>query len=75
MVNYIFKSATFKINLILLLLISVSKINASSKFYYAEQWYVIFNTQMKKNLKTTKKYIFSSKSLEISIWESKIFTN
>lgn len=48
MVNYIFKSATFKINLILLLLVSVSKINASSKFYYAEQWYVIFNAQMKK---------------------------
>ncbi len=58
MVNYIFKSATFKINLILLLLISVSKINASSKFYYAEQWYVIFNTQMKKKPENYKKNIF-----------------
>ncbi len=64
MVNYIFKSATFKINLILLLLISVSKINASSKFYYAEQWYVIFNAQMKKNLKTTKNIIFLQKALK-----------
>lgn len=58
MVNYIFKSATFKINLILLLLISVSKINASSKFYYAEQWYVIFNTQMKKKPENYKKIYF-----------------
>ncbi|WP_029358169.1 hypothetical protein [Borreliella garinii] len=58
MVNYIFKSATFKINLILLLLVSVSKINASSKFYYAEQWYVIFNAQMKKKPENYKKNIF-----------------
>ncbi len=54
----IFKNVPFQINLILFLLVSVAKINASSKFYYAEQWYVIFNSQMKKNLKTIKKIYF-----------------
>lgn len=60
----IFKNVPFQINLILFLLVSVAKINASSKFYYAEQWYVIFNSQMKKNLKTIKKYIFLQKALK-----------
>ncbi|EEH01141.1 hypothetical protein QIA19_04535 [Borreliella finlandensis] len=54
----IFKNVPFQINLILFLLVSVAKINASSKFYYAEQWYVIFNSQMKKNPENYKKNIF-----------------
>ncbi|WNY63219.1 hypothetical protein RAC47_03990 [Borreliella carolinensis] len=58
MINYIFKNATFQINLILLLLVAVAKVNASSKFYYAEQWYVIFNSQMKKKPENYKKNIF-----------------
>nr|WP_157860820.1 hypothetical protein [Borreliella afzelii] len=58
MINYMFKNVTFQINLFLLLLVTVAKINASSKFYYAEQWYVIFNTQMKKNPENYKKNIF-----------------
>ncbi|WKC78315.1 hypothetical protein QIA31_04515 [Borreliella turdi] len=58
MINYIFKSITFQISLFLLLLIAVAKINALSKFYYAEQWYVIFSAQMKKNPENYKKNIF-----------------
>ncbi|WKC79235.1 hypothetical protein QIA30_04555 [Borreliella turdi] len=58
MINYIFKSITFQISLFLLLLVAVAKINASSKFYYAEQWYVIFSTQMKKKPENYKKNIF-----------------
>ncbi|SCW26365.1 hypothetical protein SAMN02983004_00052 [Borreliella japonica] len=58
MINCIFKNTTFQINLILFLLVAVAKINASSKFYYAEQWYVIFNTQMKRNPENYKKNIF-----------------
>lgn len=54
----IFKNVPFQINLILFLLVSVAKINASSKFYYAEQWYVIFNSQMKKKPENYKKNIF-----------------
>lgn len=53
-----FKSVTFQISVILLILVTVLKINASSKFYYAEQWYVIFNTQMKKKPENYKKNIF-----------------
>ncbi|QFI14881.1 hypothetical protein QIA37_04575 [Borrelia sp. CA_690] len=56
--NYFLKNVTFQISLILLFLVAVSKINASSKFYYAEQWYVIFHAQMKKNPKNYKKNIF-----------------
>lgn len=55
---HIFKNVPFQINLILFLLVSVAKINASSKFYYAEQWYVIFNSQMKKKPENYKKNIF-----------------
>ncbi|WP_151073675.1 hypothetical protein [Borreliella turdi] len=58
MINYIFKSITFQISLFLLLLVAVAKINASSKFYYAEQWYVIFSAQMKKKPENYKKNIF-----------------
>ncbi|MCD2396844.1 hypothetical protein LRB77_03275 [Borreliella burgdorferi] len=54
----IFKNVPFQINLILFLLVSVAKINASSKFYYAEQWYVIFNSQMNKKPENYKKNIF-----------------
>nr|WP_242423282.1 hypothetical protein [Borreliella bissettiae] len=45
-------------NLILFLLVAVVRVNASSKFYYAEQWYVIFNSQMKKKPENYKKNIF-----------------
>ncbi|WKC58325.1 hypothetical protein [Borrelia sp. P9F1] len=36
--------------------------NASSKFFYAEQWYVIFNTQMKKRPQNFKRNIFFLKN-------------
>ena len=44
----------FTLNLFIFLIFLTINANASSKFFYAEQWYVIFNTQMKKNLKILK---------------------
>ncbi|UGQ17565.1 hypothetical protein [Borrelia sp. RT1S] len=36
--------------------------NASSKFFYAEQWYVTFNTQMKRRPQNFKRNIFLLKN-------------
>ncbi|AHE63100.1 hypothetical protein [Borrelia parkeri] len=53
-----FHKKFFILCLIIFSILLITNINASSKFFYAEQWYVIFNEQMKKNPNSYKRNIF-----------------
>ncbi|UPA18246.1 hypothetical protein bpuCAU1_000810 [Borrelia puertoricensis] len=53
-----FHKKFFILCLIIFSILLITNINASSKFFYAEQWYVIFNEQMKKNPNNYKRNIF-----------------
>ncbi|AHH08762.1 hypothetical protein baBA2_000792 [Borrelia anserina] len=44
--------------LVIFSILPINNINASSKFFYAEQWYVIFNEQMKRKPDNYKRNIF-----------------
>ncbi|AAX17288.1 hypothetical protein [Borrelia hermsii] len=48
----------FVLCLVIFSILLITNINASSKFFYAEQWYVIFNEQMKKTPDDYKRNIF-----------------
>ncbi|WP_445436177.1 hypothetical protein [Candidatus Borreliella tachyglossi] len=48
----------FTLNVIAFLILIIINTNASSKFFYAEQWYVIFNEQMKRKPANHKRNIF-----------------
>ncbi|AYE36639.1 hypothetical protein DB313_04160 [Borrelia turcica IST7] len=52
----------FTLNLFILSIFLTINANASSKFFYAEQWYVIFNTQMKRKPQNFKRNIFFLKN-------------
>ncbi|WP_024655040.1 hypothetical protein [Borrelia hispanica] len=53
-----FHNNFFVLYLIILSILLIINVNASSKFFYAEQWYVIFNENMKKKPDNYKRNIF-----------------
>ncbi|UER67934.1 hypothetical protein LKV13_04065 [Borrelia sp. BU AG58] len=52
----------FTLSLFIFLMFFTVSANASSKFFYAEQWYVILNTQMKNKPQNFKRNIFFLKN-------------
>ncbi|BCR21388.1 hypothetical protein [Borrelia miyamotoi] len=48
--------------LVIFSILLITNINASSKFFYAEQWYVIFNEQIKRKPDNYKRNIFFLKN-------------
>ncbi|ACH95014.1 hypothetical protein ACE4V3_00280 [Borrelia recurrentis] len=53
-----FHNNFFVLYLIILSILLIINVNASSKFFYAEQWYVIFNENMQKKPDNYKRNIF-----------------
>ncbi|ETZ18999.1 hypothetical protein BDCR2A_00972 [Borrelia duttonii CR2A] len=57
-----FHNNFFVLYLIILSILLIINVNASSKFFYAEQWYVIFNENMQKKPDNYKRNIFFYKT-------------
>ncbi|QFP41590.1 hypothetical protein F9Y90_00265 [Borrelia miyamotoi] len=57
-----FNKSIFILCLVIFSILIITNINASSKFFYAEQWYVIFNEQIKRKPDNYKRNIFFLKN-------------